>query len=310
MEHTIDITVPNNHVINSTIDGITTASGMPATASLDLDPTAADSHDIARRAARRRQRAARRQRLAADAPGGVVRSALDADWHRVCADPAAISRARSWSVTRCHINDLDDLVVAAGYDESGRSSSFTGTESEQVLWRLVAVAHDDELAARVVMRRILPGLLAAIRRRPRGISSTRAIDDLMAGAWIAIRTFDPRRHPSCLAAALISDAVYRAFHAENRRQVPRETVSEFIGDQPSAVDEHDLHALRQVLIEAQTAGLDPLDVEVVRRVIVGGSTEAVAADLGVTARAVRYRCTRVVAELARFTEIGDLRPAG
>jgi len=100
MEHTIDITVPNNHVINSTIDGITTASGMPATASLDLDPTAADSHDIARRAARRRQRAARRQRLAADAPGGVVRSALDADWHRVCADPAAISRARSWSMDR------------------------------------------------------------------------------------------------------------------------------------------------------------------------------------------------------------------
>jgi DNA-directed RNA polymerase specialized sigma24 family protein len=132
----------------------------------------------------------------------------------------------------------------------------------------------------------------------------------MAGAWIAIRTFDPRRHPSCLAAALISDAVYRAFHAENRRQVQRETVSEVVGDQPSAIDEHDLHALRQVLIEARTAGLDPLDVEVVRRVIVGGSTEAVAAELGVTARAVRYRCTRVVAELARFTEIGDLRPAG
>jgi len=41
-----------------------------------------------------------------------------------------------------------------------------------------------------------------------------------------------------------------------------------------------------------------------------GHPEAVAADLGVTARAVRYRCTRVVAELARFTEIGDLRPAG
>jgi hypothetical protein len=33
MEHTIDITVPNNYVINSTIDGIATASGMPATAS-------------------------------------------------------------------------------------------------------------------------------------------------------------------------------------------------------------------------------------------------------------------------------------
>ena len=42
-------------------------------------------------------------------------------------------------------------------------------------------------------------------------------DELVGAAWIAITTFDPARSPRCLAAALISDADYRAFRAPRRR---------------------------------------------------------------------------------------------
>lgn len=294
--------------MNTTLDITVPATSLPSAADTPPSPLST-GRDAADPDTRARQRAARRQRLAAT-PRSATRAWFDTDWEQIRSDRRSIELARSWRVTHCHINDLDDLVTAAGYDESGRTSSTTGTEAEQVLWRLIDVARTDDLAARIVMRRIMPGLLAAIRRRPRTVSSGRAANDIMAGAWIAVRTFDMGRHPSCLAAALISDAVYRAFHAENRRQVQRETVVDDIGERAQPMDVHDLSMVRDILIEARAAGMDPVDLEVVRRVIVGGSTDAIANDLGVTARAVRYRCSRVVAELASFASVDGLRPAG
>ena len=55
--------------------------------------------------------------------------------------------------------DLDELLALAGHGTARTP------EANAVLGRLVDVAHVDELASRVVVQRLLPGLLAIVRRR-------------------------------------------------------------------------------------------------------------------------------------------------
>ncbi len=222
------------------------------------------------------------------------RARLEHEWVRICRRPANVRRARGWQVTDIEFSSLQELLVIAG-------AGAAGPEQETVLRRLLVVAAGDDLAARVLLQRMLPILMRANHRRPNGMSADVGIDELLGAAWIAIRTFDQRRRPSCLVPALVHDAVYRAFLVETRRRdLRREVVVELLEHHPDAGDgrARTMVELRLLLLEAQQAGVSPVDLEVLRRVIVTGSTARVAAELGVTPRAVRYRCTNVAAELA------------
>lgn len=223
-----------------------------------------------------------------------TRARLEHEWIRLCRRPAAVRRARGWQVTDIEFSSLDQLVHLAG-------AGHAGPEQEDVLRRLLLAAATDELAARVFLQRMLPILLRANRRRPHGMSAAEGIDELVGAAWIVIRTFDQRRRPSCLVPALVHDAVYRAFLVETRRRdLRRELVVDRLDRHADEGTDRErtLAELRLLLLEARQAGLSPVDLEVLRRVVVTGSTEQVAADLGLTARAVRYRCTNIAAELA------------
>lgn len=223
-----------------------------------------------------------------------TRAHLEHEWVRICRRPANVRRAKGWQITDIEFTSLDELVVIAG-------AGSAGPEQELVLRRLLETAATDELAARVLLQRMLPILLKANHRRPHGMTSAAGIDELLGAAWIAIRTFDRRRQPSCLVPALVHDAVYRAFLIETRRRdLRREVVVERLEQHADhGTDrERTLAELRLLLLEAQQAGLSAVDLEVLRRVIITGSTERVASELGVTPRAVRYRCTNIAAELA------------
>jgi hypothetical protein len=223
-----------------------------------------------------------------------TRAQLEHEWVRICRRPANVRRARGWQITDIEFSSLDELLALAG-------AGSAGPEQELVLRRLLETAAGDDLAARVFLQRMLPILLRANHRRPHGMTSAAGIDELLGAAWIAIRTFDRRRQPSCLVPALVHDAVYRAFLVETRRRdLRREIVVERLEHHADhGTDrERTLAELRLLLLEAQQAGLPPVDLEVLRRVIMTGSTERVAAELGVTPRAVRYRCTNIAAELA------------
>ena len=86
-----------------------------------------------------------------------------------------------------------------------------------MLRRLVIRAADDELAARIVLQRVLPGLLALVRRRQSRFGDD-MLEHLVAAAWIAIRTFAPNRRPACMAAALIGEADHACFCRPGRRR--------------------------------------------------------------------------------------------
>lgn len=219
---------------------------------------------------------------------------LAAEWARLRRRPRVLRAANRWQITSEPVADLDDLLRAVGFDVAASPAT------EARLRALVHHAADDELAARVVIQRILPGLLAVVRRRRRWVGDD-AFDDLLGAAWVAVRTFNPARRPACLAAALISDADYRAFRAAARRRTADfAPVAELahIGDdrEPHAADE-----LAQIFREALAAGVPHADIALLGQLIASPTTNDLAARLHVTPRTVRNRRDRIAERLREVT---------
>ena len=112
----------------------------------------------------------------------------------------------------CPFDDLDELLALAGYRVED-----TPTRND-VLVRLVELARTDELAARVVLQRVLPGLLAVVRRRRQPGDA-----DGRSRSWSARRGWRSGRagriaEPPHVAANIVRDAAYRAFIAPGRRR--------------------------------------------------------------------------------------------
>ena len=139
---------------------------------------------------------------------------LAREWHRLRTRPEHLDSARRWGLVDHRVASLDEILHAVGYERPPDPAD------ERRLRRLVELAATDELAARVVVQRILPGLLAVVRRR-RGASDN-VFEELLGAAWIAIRTFNSARSPRSVAASLISDADYAAFRAAGRRRSSQE----------------------------------------------------------------------------------------
>ncbi|MEX2626617.1 MAG: hypothetical protein WD225_07015 [Ilumatobacteraceae bacterium] len=218
---------------------------------------------------------------------------LETDWAHLCRQPGAIVAARSWHVTHVHFDHLDELLGLAGYGRPGDA------ECEHVLTRLVLTARDEPLAGRIVLQRLLPGLLARVRRRRdwyRG--TTDVLEELVTAAWIVICEFDPRRHPSCLAAALIAGADHLAFGREQRRAEPVDPYDprqlDLVIDPtpPTPADE-----LAAVLDDARHAGVRDVELGIVHGLLDVGTPSGLATELGVTVRTVRNRRDRVASRL-------------
>jgi hypothetical protein len=214
---------------------------------------------------------------------------LNAEWHRLRTRPSAIATARSWHVTDVPFADLDELLALAG---AGRP---TTTASEAVLDALVRTARTTPLAGRVVLQRLLPGLLTDARRR-RCAHGPEAFEDLVAAAWVAIHTFDLDRRPACLAASLVWAADNRAFRRPER---PLAVAADPAAPErlaAPAADPHPLRELAEVVDVARRAGLTDGDLELLRRLLCDGQRD-LAADLQVTTRTVRNRRDRLVERL-------------
>jgi hypothetical protein len=221
--------------------------------------------------------------------GRATSTRLNAEWRRLRDRPAAVAAARSWHVTEVPFADLDELLVLAG---SGRPTS---ADADAVLAALVRTARTTPLAGRIVLQRLLPGLLVTARRR-RSAHGPDAFEDLVAAAWVAIHTFDLDRRPPCLAASLVWAADNRAF-----RRRPRHEPVAAHPDEPERLvapvaDPHPLRELAEVVDDARRAGLTDADLELLRRLLADGQ-RALAADLQVTTRTIRNRRDRLVERL-------------
>src|SRR5690554_5016421 len=104
---------------------------------------------------------------------GGLGDQLVMEWRRLRRSPAAVSHMRALAVTPAPFDDLDTLLRLAGFGTPASGAS------DAVLARLVRCAAGDELAARVTLQRILPGLLAIARAERNGHDHATALADVV-----------------------------------------------------------------------------------------------------------------------------------
>ncbi len=213
--------------------------------------------------------------------------------------------------------DLDDIVAATGFwasreariaaAETGAADAdgSAGCDGDAVLAQLLIAARTDELAARVTLQRLLPGLTSRARRwahRPDG--SPEALDELVSAAWSVIRTFPVEARGTHLAARLLRDAEYQAFVRPSRRRGVQEPTEPALLDLPapteSSVDP--LQELADLVALARARSLPERDLAMVQLLVHGLSMAEVAAALKVSLRSVtthRDSMVRRLREAAR-----------
>ncbi|MBA3289833.1 MAG: sigma-70 family RNA polymerase sigma factor [Acidimicrobiia bacterium] len=215
-------------------------------------------------------------------PTDQLTAVLDREWAVLRYRAAAVAQANAWSVTDRPFGDLDQLLRIAGHWVSRT------TETNEVIGRLVVVARTDQLASRVVLQRILPGLMAIVRRRRRFCQDD-AFEDLLGLSWLAIRSYDVESRPERVVCNLVRDAAYRAFTAPGRLRSATELATDpgALDDIPASTELTALDELAELLVEAQHAGVPADDLELVRHLVRSGSPDVVARERNVTTRTVR-----------------------
>ena len=239
-------------------------------------------------------------------PHAALLARLSREWLAIRHRPAVLRRAETWQLGIA-FRSLDDIVDAAGWRRLGVEVTPVGTSSEtgpgavapdEVLARLVLAARTDDLAARVVLQRILPGVVAAARRwahRPQG--GPEALDELLAATWSVIRTFPVERRGAHVAARLLRDAEYHAFVRAHRRRLVVEAVPQERLDRPvEPVDEVAPAAeLAELIAAAHT--LTDRDRALLALIVEGRSVGEVAEALQVSLRTVTNHRDAMVSRL-------------
>jgi hypothetical protein len=190
------------------------------------------------------------------------------------------------------LGDLADLLAA--------THRTTAHHGDQILLDLLALAQHEQLAGRIVLQRILPGLLARSRPYRDFQIGHDTADVVVAAAWLALRTYDRARRRHHVAASLISDAVYAAFRQPRRRMSAAEQLRPLESwttraalDPPSSP----LEELAATIAEARDLGVRHCDLRLLCDLVRTGSSTLVAAELGVSARTVRNRRDRALASV-------------
>jgi hypothetical protein len=227
---------------------------------------------------------------------------LNREWRYLAARPAHIARARSWALTTVEFEDLHHLLALAGFGDGDRVRS---RRADQLLGELVVASRHDPLAGRIVLQRVLPGLLAACHRWRRGCPAAGAdpeetLGELVGVAWSVIRAYSTERRPRNVAWNILSDTVYRAFVGPSRRlranERPRKPRR--FNSIPAPDDRHPLIELAGVIRDARDARVDPRHTTLICDLLrADGSAERVAVDRGVTGRTIRTQRARAIARV-------------
>jgi DNA-directed RNA polymerase specialized sigma24 family protein len=250
---------------------------------------------------------------------------LYGEWQALAVRPSVLRRARTWNLG-VPFQSLDDVIEATGYwsgrevrlasvrsraavgaaaDAADDAAAVAEDRANDVMARLLLAARLDEVAARVVLQRLLPGLVGRARRwssRPAG--GVDALDELLAAAWTVIRTFPVERRPRHLVANLLRGAEYHAFVRPNRRMLVHEFVPTHTLDRPTP--DGALEAAEELaeLVDAART-LTDRDRRLLALLLRGASMAEVATTLDVCVRtvtnhrdAVVHRLRQVAADMA------------
>jgi hypothetical protein len=217
---------------------------------------------------------------------GPARQLID-EWERLAISRPILRKVNAWGIVPEPISHLDELLQHAGF---GRATD--DSQADHVLWLLVRRAEHDELAARIVLHRVLPAVLAISQRRGRIIRGGmyEALDETVSTAWMVIRTFPHQRRTSKIAANLCRDIEYHAFVRQSRlRSVDIDPRSELRLTLMASPDERidPAEELHELLSDAEAAGLSDRHSSLLRDLATGMSTEQAAINRNMSARTMR-----------------------
>lgn len=230
----------------------------------------------------------------------VIRHLVE-EWSMMSTRNRNLRLVNGWGLPGTPIDNLDDVLVRAGF-----GTGITDSNGDQYLLLLVRRASQDELAARIVLQRILPPLIAIARRRGRIIRGgvDEALTETLSHAWELIRTYPVERRPAKIAANLVRDAEYFAFVRDHRKRTiaidikPADELERLAEPHQECSASEELWRL---LSEADHKGMTPKRLDVLRRLASGESFEVVAADYGVAIRTVRTWRKEGITELRART---------
>jgi hypothetical protein len=173
--------------------------------------------------------------------------------------------------------------------------------------RLVALAREDDLAARVVLQRMLPGLSSCAKRNSSTFDARLdALDELLSEAWAVIRSFPIERRSRYVIKNLLRDCEYRAFLKARRRLLIQDATDPADLDRAVEPDEsagEPLITIVELLGSARAAGMSPADVAIVVALLNTATVKQAAASLRITDRTVRNRRRAVVHQLRGLADV-------
>ena len=144
----------------------------------------------------------------------TVLNQLNDEWRRMCRSQTTLRAVQGWSLTTVPVSSLDDVLTLAGF----RGSKIDDA-ADRVLLQLVHRASSDQLAARIVLQRVLPPLVSVAQRRGKQTQGgfDEALATLLSHGWEVIRTYPVERRPAKVAANITRDAEYFGFVRRNRQ---------------------------------------------------------------------------------------------
>lgn len=228
---------------------------------------------------------------------------LQREWNVLRTRRAVLQRAAGWHIAPGPLASLDELLVLTGLGAGPVEPECDGRLAE-----LVRIARHDDVAARVVLQRMLPGLSASAKRYSRSFDTQlEALDELLSEAWSVIRSFPIERRDRYVIKNLLRDCEYRAFLKPKRRLLVHElTDPRTFDESASAVPDSPLDQLRtlvDLLQQARAGGMSDADLTVVTTLLNTSSVNEAAAQLHVTDRTVRNRRRAVVRQLRALAEV-------
>jgi hypothetical protein len=227
---------------------------------------------------------------------------LQREWNLISRRRSNLSRASAWKLTPRVLCSLDELLTLTGLGLVPADSS-----SDETMRRLVILARHDDLAARVVLQRMLPGLSTCAKRNSVSFDTQLdALDELLSEAWSVIRTFPIERRDRYVIKNLLRDCEYRAFLKTRRRMLVHEFTDPADLDRaidPAECEEEPMATIVDLLARARAAGMSDADAEVVTTLLNTSTVKQAAAALHVTDRTIRNRRHNVVLQLRALADV-------
>ena len=227
---------------------------------------------------------------------------LQREWNVLSYRRSAVAQASAWQLTPRALSSLDELLVLTGLGTGPAHPA-----SDDTLRRLVKLARHDDLAARVVLQRMLPGLSNCAKRNAEGFDTRLdALDELLTEAWTVIRSFPIESRDRYVIKNLLRDCEYRAFLKARRRMLVHELTDPADLDRAVEVDDgadEPLAIIVDLLGRARSDGMNDADVAVVVALLNTSTVKQAADALRVTDRTVRNRRQSVVRQLRALADV-------